>query len=139
MGVVCVSLAFLTAAFASVAAPSTAIEPVARKVYVTIVDGNGAPVTDLSAADFTLKEGGKEREIVKAEPATAKMRLTILVEERLLGDTNIRLGIFEFAKRAQPAAEMALVTVGLRNNTLVDYTSDLNVLVDVLNRSSLSQ
>jgi VWFA-related protein len=139
MGLICVCLAFLSAAATSAAPPASALQPVQRKVYVTIMDGNGAPVTDLTAADFTLKEGGKEREIVKAEPASAKMRLAILVEERLLGDTSIRLGIFEFAKRMQPYSEMALVTVGLRNNTLVDYTSDLNVLVDVLNRLSLSQ
>jgi hypothetical protein len=45
-----------------------------RRVYVTAVDGNGVPVTDLTAADFTVKEGGKEREIVKTGPATGPLQ-----------------------------------------------------------------
>ena len=34
-------------------------------VYVTVTDGNGMPVPDLAPDDFTVKEGGKEREIAK--------------------------------------------------------------------------
>ena len=58
-----------------VAAPPTPrprLEPIVRTVYVTVTDGNGAPVPDLTPADFTIKEGGKEREIVKAVRATAR-------------------------------------------------------------------
>ena len=43
-----------------------AAAPAERTVYVTVVDGNGVAVTDLTAADLVVKEGGKEREIVKA-------------------------------------------------------------------------
>ncbi len=50
------------------------------------------PVPDLAPADFTVKEGGKEREIVKAAPATARMRLAVMAEERLLGDGGVRMG-----------------------------------------------
>src|SRR3954470_3045999 len=122
----------------SLPAPAAEREPTPRKVYVTVMDSQGSPVTDLTAADFAVKEGGKEREIVKAEPATAKMRLAVLIEERLLGDTNIRMGIFEFAKRVQPSAELGLVAIGMRNTTLIEFTSDLNVIVDALNRMSLN-
>jgi hypothetical protein len=47
--------------------------------------------------------------------------------------------MFEFAKRVQPVAEIGIVTVGLRNNTLVNYTSDLNVLVEALRSVNISQ
>ena len=47
---------------AAMFAPSALAEAAERTVYVTIVDGNGVAVTDLTAADLVVKEGGKERE-----------------------------------------------------------------------------
>ena len=70
-----------------------------RTVYVAVTDSKGAPVPDLTAADLVVKEGGKEREITKAVPATAKMRLTLAIEERLIADTSIRQAVFDFMKR----------------------------------------
>jgi VWFA-related protein len=124
--------------FAAPIDAATTAAPVERTVFVTITDGKGAPVPDLTPADFVVKEGGKEREITKAERSTAKMRLALAVEERMMGDTAVRMGIFEFAKRLGNAAEVSLITMGLRNTTIVDYTTDLNVLVDVLNKYTLN-
>jgi len=114
------------------------VEPTVRTVYVTVTDRNGMPVPDLAPADFTVKEGGKEREIAKVMPATARMRLAVMVEERLLGDGGVRNGLFEFMKRMQPAAETAFIAIGLRNKTIVDYTTDLSALVAALNGLSLN-
>jgi hypothetical protein len=113
-------------------------EPVVRTVYVTVTDGKGAAVPDLTAADFTIKEGGKEREVLKALPATQKMRLAVMAEERLLGDGGVRNGLFEFMKRLQPVAETAFIAIGLRNTTIVDYTTDLNAIVAGINGLSLN-
>jgi hypothetical protein len=123
---------------ASMLAPPAVIEAAERTVYVTVVDGNGAAVTDLTAADLVVKEGGKEREIVKAGPAAAKMRLTIAVEERLMADTAVRQAMFAFMKRVIDRAEVRLVTIGLRNNTAADYTSALDVLVAGINKLTLN-
>ena len=112
--------------------------PTNRTVYVTVTDGKGAPVTDLTPADFVVKEGGKEREIVKAAPATARLRLAIAVEERLTADGFVRLGIFEFVKRVANVAEISLISVGLANRTVVDYTTDMGVLVGAINKFSLN-
>ena len=70
------------------------LEPIVRTVYVTVTDGQGSAVPDLGPDDFTLKEGGKQREVIKAHPATARIRLTVMAEERLLGDGSVRLGLF---------------------------------------------
>ena len=109
------------------------LEPIVRTVYVTVTDGQGSAVPDLGPDDFTLKEGGKEREVIKAQPATARMRLTVMAEERLLGDGSVRLGLFEFMKRLQPTAETAFITIGLRNTTVVNYTTDLSAIVAGIN------
>jgi hypothetical protein len=95
-------------------------------------------VPDLGPDDFTIKEGGKEREVLKALPATQKMRLAVMAEERLLGDGGVRNGLFEFMKRLQPVAETAFIAIGLRNTTIVDYTTDLNAIVAGINGLSLN-
>jgi hypothetical protein len=118
--------------------PHIPVAPVNRTVYVTVTDRQGAPLTDLTAADFVVKEGGKEREVIKAEPAKARMRLALGVEERLAPDTQVRLGVFEFVKRIASAAEVSLITIGLANRTIVDYTSDAGALVDGINTLTLN-
>ena len=112
--------------------------PVNRTVHVTVTDRDGAPVADLAAADFVVKEGGKEREIVKVEPAKTRLRLALGVEERLAPDTQVRLGIFEFVKRIGSAAEISVITIGLANRTVVDFTSDPGALVAGINTLTLN-
>ena len=116
--------------------PSSA--PTDRTVYVTVTDDKREPVPDLTAADFVVKEGGKEREIVKVERATAPMRLALAVEERLTVDAAVRMGLFELMKRLSGAGEIALITIGLRNTTIVDYTTSLEALVAGINKFSLN-
>lgn len=113
-------------------------EPLSRTVYVSVTDGQGAPVADLTAADFAVKEGGKEREVVKAEPAKSRLRLALVAEERLVADGSIRMGMFEIIKRLNGVADIAIITVGLRNTTVVDYTASPDALVSALNKLSLN-
>lgn len=121
------------------AEPSRAgVAPTNRTVYVTITDNKGAPLADLTPADLVVKEGGKEREIVRLEPASARMHLTLAVEEVLIGDSATRMAVFEFMKRMVGAADIRLVTIGLRNTTAAEYTSDMNTLVAAINNLTLN-
>ena len=104
-----------------------------RTVYVSVTDGKGNAVTDLTAANFKVKEGGKDREIVRAEPAKAPAHLALMVEERLAVDQAVRSGMFEFVKRMAGAAEISLITVGLRNNEATPFTSDPNIVLRAIN------
>src|SRR3954469_17606626 len=115
-----------------------ALAPFQRTIYVTVTDSKGASIPELTAADFTIKEGGKTAEIIKVEPATARMRVALMVEERLSPDGNVRQGLFEFMKRVLPTAEISLISVGLRNTTVVDYTTSGDALVGALNQLSLN-
>jgi VWFA-related protein len=117
---------------------SVTAQAVNRMVYVTVTDAKGSAVTDLTPANFKVKEGGKDREIVKAEPAKARPHIALLVEERLAPDPSTRVGLFEFVKRINGAAEMSLITVGLRNTTVVPYVTDPNVLLKAINELSLN-
>ena len=123
---------------ASLIAPAALVDAAERTVYVTVVDGQGAAIKDLTAAELVVKEGGKEREIVKAVPAASKMRLTLAVEERLMSDASVRQAMFMFMKRVVDAAEIRLVTIGLRNTVVADYTAAPDVLVGALNKLTLN-
>ena len=120
------------------AAASLSAQAVNRTVYVTVTDSKGAAVTDLTPANFKVKEGGKDREIVKAEPAKARPHIALMVEERLASDQQTRVGLFEFVKRINGAAEISLITVGLRNTTIVPYVTDPNALLKAINELSLN-
>jgi hypothetical protein len=109
-----------------------------RTVYVTVMDDKREPVPDLTPADFVVKEGGKEREIVKVERATTPLRLALAVEERMTADASVRTALFEFMKRLSGAGEISLVTIGLRNTTIVDYTTSLEALVGGINKFTLN-
>lgn len=123
----------LTAAHAASAADTT------RTVYVTVVDDNGKAVPGLTPEDFAIKEAGKDRSIKSVEPARAKMRLALMVEETLVPMVAVRSGIADFVKRMYQDAEISLIVVSQRNMTTVDFTSDPNALMAGINGLSLSQ
>jgi VWFA-related protein len=104
-----------------------------RTIYVSVADSKGNPVTDLTAQNFKVKEGGKDREIVRAEPAKAPPHIALMVEERLVGDQSIRVALFEFVKRMAGAAEISLITVGLRNTAVTPFTTDTNMVLRGIN------
>src|SRR5260221_13634716 len=56
-----------------------------RRIHVSALDSNGNPIDDLTAADFAVKDGGKAREIVRVEPALARMQIAILVDDNGTG------------------------------------------------------
>lgn len=118
-----------TAAVAAICASAAATN---RTVYVSVTDGKGNPVIDLTAESFKVKEGGKDREIVRAEPAKATPHIALMVEERLSVDQYVREAMFEFVKR-MAGAEMSLITVGLRNNEAAPFTTDPNVVLKAIN------
>jgi VWFA-related protein len=117
---------------------AAAADAITRTVYLTITDAKGAAVGDLTPANFKVKEGGKDREVVKAAPATNKARLALMVEDRLVGDHQTRLGLFEFVKKMNGIAEISLISIGLSNTTIVPFTTDTNTLLKAINELTLN-
>jgi VWFA-related protein len=121
------------------AIPVSAAGPTTRTVYVTVVDDQGRAVPGLTPADFVVKESGKEREITTVAPASEKMRLALMVEQPLTGQTYVRIGLAEFAARMCPSAEIALFVVWQRAEMVLDYTSDANAIIDAIRNLPVSQ
>jgi VWFA-related protein len=109
-----------------------AFEPRTRVVYVTVIDRNGAPVPALTGADFTVKEAGKERQIVEAAIAKVPLRIAILVDDN--GTGIFRAGVVRFIQRLQGRAEFAMSTVAGQHLKLVDYTTSGDALVEAIGR-----
>jgi len=103
-----------------------------RSVYVTAVDRNGAPVTDLTAADFAVKEGGKSREVVSARLATGPMQIALLVDDN--GTGVFRYGVGRFIERLLGRAEFALSVVTGQSQKLVGYTASTEALSEAVAR-----
>ena len=79
---------------------------ITRTVYVSVSDAKGQAVQDLVPADLALKEGGKDRPVVKVESVTGPVEVTLLIEDGLTGDTNVRQGIFQIVQRLHDRAEI---------------------------------
>ncbi len=95
-------------------------------VFVTAVEESGAPVLDLAASDFTVKEDGKRRDVVKVEVANVPMQVMILVDDN--GSGIFRSGIAQFVQQLQGRAEIAMSSVVGQTQKLVDYTTNMDAL-----------
>ena len=104
--------------------------PLVRTVYVSAVDRKQVPVAALLPADFVVKEGGRIREIIKVEPATARMRIALIVDDS--GTGIFRVPIANFINQLLGRAEFAIKHVIAQAVRLVDYTADVERLHDAV-------
>ena len=98
-----------------------------RSVYARVLDRAGAPVTNLVAADFTIREDGVEREVLRVTPASDPVRIAVLIDTSQAITphvNNIRLALRAFIAEMSGRNEIALYEFGERPQLLVDYTTD---------------
>jgi VWFA-related protein len=103
-----------------------------RTVYVSVTDKNGTAITDMQAAEFEVKEGGKTREIVRASAATIPLRITLLVADQ--GTGAFQLGLARFTQTLLGHAEFQLVSVIVQPEKLTDFSHEGRELSAALNR-----
>ena len=96
---------------------------ITRTVFVSVLDKSGAPVTDLAADDFIIKEGGRDREIVGAGMSSVPLRIAVVVDDN--GTGIFRYAIAKFVERLQGRAEFGVSTVYGQHQKLLDYTANL--------------
>jgi VWFA-related protein len=105
--------------------PPSAVAQATRTVHVTVVTDKGAPVSDLTPADFEVKEDGKARDVLKAEPSTDLLSIAVLLDDRGSDINEIRSALAAFVSRLRGRAEVSLVSVVPTPSTVFDYTSSL--------------
>jgi VWFA-related protein len=126
----CLSLPAAPAAVgAGASAPQTLQK---RTVYASVTQKEGAPVTDLTAADFEVKEGGKACEVVGAELTKTPLRLAFIVADG--GSGGFQYPLVAMLQQLQDVAEFSVVSVINQPDKLVDFTTDLDKVVAALKR-----
>ena len=103
-----------------------------RKVYISAVDSSRAPVTDLKAADLTVKENGKERPVVSLEPAVAPMHVALLVDDAGYG--AFQLAVAQFLQKTLGRGQFSLTLLNPQATRIVDFTDDVAALKTALGR-----
>lgn len=100
-------------------------------VYAAVVDQAGSPVTDLTSADFVVRENGVSREILRVSPATDSLRVALLVDnsQEIRNDLiDLRQGLRGFVNEIDRRHDIAVIGFGGAPTVLVDYTRDLTRL-----------
>jgi hypothetical protein len=126
---VIVVLAFLLTGTTS---PATGVAETTRRVYISAVDSTGAQVTDLTAADITVKEDGKDRPVASLQPAVAPMQVAILVDDSGLG--AFQSGVAQFLQMNLGRGQFSITLLNPQAIPIVDFTADGAALKNALGR-----
>src|SRR4051794_23585468 len=103
---------------------------VVRTVYFSALDAKGAPITDLTAADLAVKEGGKDRTIRGVEPATAPIQVSILVDDG--GSGAFQGAVGQFLGAMLTHGQFAISALNPQPSRLTTFTNDVAVLKNAL-------
>ena len=138
MGHYCAALSLiltLTAAAPLYGQPTSG--PTERQMLVSVLDGDGVPVPDLTTADFDIREDDVPREVLRVEPAGDDRHVMLLVdtsEGAVRAGSAIRRGLEAFVDGMHGENEISLVTFGGPPRILVPATRDLDRLLDGIGR-----
>src|SRR6266436_2056767 len=125
------SMALAAGTFAWPGAVSAGAD-VVRTVYFSAVDANGTRITDLTAADLSVKEGGKDRAIVAVAPATEPMQVFLLVDDG--GTGAFQAAVSQFLDATLGHAQFAISVLNPQPNKVASFTADVEALKTALAR-----
>jgi hypothetical protein len=99
-----------------------------RTVYASVVDKNDAPVKDMTAGAFIVRENDLAREVLRASVAKEPLQIALLVDtSQALDDhlLDVRTALQAFFKQMGGKHEIALIGLGERPTVLVDLTREV--------------
>ena len=117
-------------AIALAVALDASVEQRTRRVYVAAFDRSGAIVGDLTAADVSVKEGGKDREVTAFRPATEPLQVAIIVDDN--GTGLFRVPVARFIEGLLGRAEFSIITVTGQPQRLTPFTASTDRLSEVV-------
>lgn len=103
-----------------------------QQLFVSLVDGTGAPVTDLKDGDVQIMEDGTECKVLKLEPIDWPTKLTVLVDNGQATTnpiTNLRAGLRSLFEQLPDGMEVSVLTTAPNPRWIVRPTADKQKLV----------
>jgi hypothetical protein len=139
-----IAAAVLLLGVASALAPQPTAQGGTQKMaLVTVVAAAGAPIKDLSARDFVVREGRTTHEVVAAELAAEPLSISLLVDTTkpamgvLAPIQELRSALSAFVKAvhsSSPDAQISLMEFAGASVTTVDFTAKAADLENAIRR-----
>jgi VWFA-related protein len=108
-----------------------------RVVYVGAVNEAGAPVRDLTARDFAVREDGIAREVLRAQPSTEPIEIALVLDNSAAMESatsDLRQALKAFVQEVNARDPIAVITVADRPTVLVNYTLDRGQVTKAIDR-----
>ena len=96
-------------------------------MFVSAVDREGEPVSNLGPDAFQIREDGMRREVLRVSRATEPIDVAILVDNSAAARDDItflRTALSNFVARITTGNHVAVIALADRPTILVDYTDD---------------
>jgi hypothetical protein len=101
---------------------------VTHTVFASVLAKDGSPITDLTPAEFSVREGGKLQSISSVKVATMPLRVHIIVSDG--GSGAFQLGILRLMQALVGRAEFALTSVLGQSERIMNFTGDRELIGD---------
>lgn len=99
-----------------------------RQVYVTVLDNrDGTPVSGLTTEHFAVREGGRDRDVLRVETLDTPMHVAVVLDtsfNAVLPIDSFRTAVGDFVERLAAVHHVALYTVAERPARLLEFTRD---------------
>lgn len=104
--------------------------------FVSATNADGKPVSDLGPNDIVMSENGERQKVVKVEPASIPIKVTIAVDNGLESAdalAHYRTGLTGFVEALPADVEVTLITTAPQPRTVVKPTTDRMQLLRGIN------
>jgi hypothetical protein len=132
------SVGLLAILMAALVSTSVSAQRITRRIFV-VASTAGAPVLDLTAADFQIVENGTKREVTRAALGKGPMRIVLLVDSSAAVSQMLnpfRAGLNTFFDTLPPEHEVVFITCGGQTRIRAQPTTDRTVLKTAADRFS---
>lgn len=102
-----------------------------RDVFVTVLGSDGGPLEGLAAEHFAVREGSRDRTVLRVEPLRTPMHVAVLIDSNVGGgtpDQAFRAAIEGFVTRLASFNQVAIYAFGNGASRVAAFTGDAAAL-----------